>query len=106
MDDTKSRAKVIRPEIIGDMVRIRADRKELLQGYEIAWSEKVQGCLRQERGDEGTGISEKSPKTLLPNRGGGGAIPPAEATESPTPTSFLTVPTSLLHLATAPPATH
>ena len=44
-----------------------------------------------------TGISEKSPKTQLPNRRVGGAIPPAEAIERlQASTFFLTVPLRLL----------
>ena len=92
----RAKHKVTRPEIkVGDMVRIRVKPIESRGSYrvnEIAWSEKVYRVVSAESGEMGarfgleggrkrwcTGISEKSPKTQLPN----GAIPPAEATERP-----------------------
>ena len=74
--ERRAKHKVTRPEIkVGD--------QGLLQGQRDSLERKgTQGCLRRERGDGGevwlggvagkggAGISEKSPKTQLPNRGG------------------------------------
>ena len=76
----RAKHKVTRPEIkVGDMVRIRVKPIESRGSYrvnEIAWSEKVYRVVSAESGEMGagrkrwcTGISEKSPKTQLPNRG-------------------------------------
>ena len=81
--ERRAKHKVTRPEIkVGDMVRIRVKPIESRGSYrvnEIAWSEKVYRVVSAESGEMGarfglegwrcTGISEKSPKTLLPNRG-------------------------------------
>ena len=128
----RAKHKVTRPEIkVGDMVRIRVKPIESRRSYrvnEIAWSEKVYRVVSAESGEMGARfglegwpekvvhrISEKSPKTQLPNRGGWRCSPASGGyREAPAPTSLLmlSVPlrsllyVSTLHLATAPPATH
>ena len=64
--------KVTRPEIkVGNMVRIRVEPIESRGSYrvnKIAWSEKVHRVVSAKSGEKRwcTGISEKSPKTQLP----------------------------------------
>ena len=95
----RAKRKVTRPEIkVGDMVRIRVKPIESRGSYrvnEIAWSEKVHRVVSAKSGEMGArfglegwprwcaGISEKSPKTQLPNRGGWRCSPVREATERP-----------------------
>ena len=84
--ERRAKHKVTRPEIkVGDMVRIRVKPIESRGSYrvnEIAWSEKVYRVVSAESGEMGARfglegwpekvvhrIFEKSPKTLLPNRG-------------------------------------